>query len=155
MVERLAPTRADYVHSLSATPEEDAQRKILNWAKQKGLNKKTGARLFGRTIYPSEFAEPHGYEYYLTIEQDIKLPQKLEIKKIPGGLYAILKTKESDMDEGWRNLFIWVESAGYKPSDIIQEEYGWVDCGFAEQVNWQEEKPQTEQIFNLWLKLKE
>jgi len=56
--------QAAYVHAFSATPEEDAQRRIIDWAKSRNLTTSDGVRLFGRNTYPTENPEPHGYEYY-------------------------------------------------------------------------------------------
>ena len=53
---------AAYTHSSSNTPEEDAKKRIIEWARSKGLmKKKIDARLFGRNTYPTDKPEPHGY----------------------------------------------------------------------------------------------
>lgn len=155
-LERLKTLRAAYTHVFSDTPEEDAGRKIIEWAKSKGLMEKSvGARLFGRNTYPTEKPEPHGYEFYLTIAHDIEPEGDIEKREIPGGLYAVLRFKDLDkMGEAWKKLWKWIEESEYEHVGWKKEEHGWVN-GFEEHLNWQEEKAQTEWIFNLWIQLKE
>jgi effector-binding domain-containing protein len=155
-MERLKPMRAAHVLSQSSAPEEDAQRKILEYAKLNGLMYKPDARLFGRNFYPTDKPEPHGYEYYLTIEDEAKPSVEITVKSVPEGLYAVVRVKSVfEIPQGWKNLFSMVEASGYKQVGVSKEEYGWVNAGFEEHVNWQQEKPPTEWIFNLWVKLKE
>lgn len=155
-MERLKPMRAAHVQSQSSTPEEDAQRKILEYAKLNGLMNKPDARLFGRNFYPTDKPEPHGYEYYLTIEDEVKPSGEVEIKSIPEGLYAVLRVKGVfEISQGWKALIAMVEASGYKQVGVLKEEYGWVNAGFEELVNWQQEKTPSEWVFNLWLQLKE
>ena len=155
-LERLKTLRAAYTHSSSNTPEEDAKEKIIDWAKSKGLmEKKIAARLFGRNTYPTDKPEPHGYEFYLTVDDDIEIGEGLEMKEIHEGLYAGLRfTNLLKIRETWERLWRWFEDSKYKPVEWKKSEHGWVD-GFEEHVNWQEEKPQTEWIFNLWIQIKE
>ena len=68
---RLKPMKAAYVYSLSQNPEEDALNRIADYAKTNGLTPNR-PRLFGRNIYPTDQPEPHGYEYYLTVEDYVK-----------------------------------------------------------------------------------
>jgi effector-binding domain-containing protein len=155
-LERLKTIRAAYIHSSSDTPEEDAEKRIIEWAKSKGLMEKNiGARLFGRNTYPTDKPEPHGYELYLTVENDFEYGGDIEMREIPGGLYVVLRfTNLNKIREAWDKLWKWFEESEYKPADWKKSEHGWVD-GFEEQVDWQEEKPQTEWIFDLWVQIKE
>lgn len=155
-LERLKTMRAAYIHSSSNTPEEDAEKTIIEWAKSKGLmEKNTDTRLFGRNTHPTDKPEPHGYELYLTVDSDIEIEGDVEMREIPEGLYAVLRfTNLNKIREAWQKLWKWFEDSEYKPVDWKKSEHGWVD-GFEEQVNWQEEKPQTEWILDLWVQIKE
>jgi len=147
---------AAYVHAFSATPEEDAQRKILEWAKSRNLTANDGLRLFGRNTYPTENPEPHGYEYYLTLNSKVEAETEgIETKEVPCGLYAVLRfTDLTRIGDAWAKLWGWIESSGHTHAGLSKGEHGWVN-GFEEHVNWSEEKPPTEWVFDLWVKLKE
>lgn len=155
-LERLKAMRAAYTHAFSDTPEEDAGKRIREWAKSKGLMEKgIGARLFGRNTYPTDKPEPHGYEFYLTVDRDIEPEGDIRMKDIPGGLYAVLRFKNLDkIGEAWKKLWKWLEESEYEHVGWKKGEHGWVD-GFEEHLNWREEKPQSEWIFDLWVQLKE
>ena len=155
-LERLKTMRAAYSHSSSNTPEEDAKKMIIEWAKSIGLmEKRINARLFGRNTYPTDKPEPHGYELYLTVDSDIELGEDVEIREIPEGLYAVLRfTDLNKIREAWEKFWKWFKDSKYKPVDLKKNKHGWVN-GFEEQVNWREEKPQIEWIFNLWVQIKE
>jgi len=155
-LERLKTMRAFYTHAFSDTPEEDARKRILEWAKSKGLMEKSiGARLFGRNAYPTDKPEPHGYEFYLIVDSDIKPEGDIKTREIPGGLYAVLRFKNLyKIREAWEKMWKWIEESEYEHVGWKKGEHGWVD-GFEEHLNWQEEKPQTEWTFDLWVQLKE
>jgi len=148
--------RTANVQSQAVNPEEDALNKILDFAKSNGLTSNPGARLFGRNFYPTNQPEPHGYEYYLTVEGDVKPSSEVVIRNIPEGLYATLRVKGVfEIPKGWNALFSMVESAGYKQVGVLRRVYGWVNAGFEEVVNWQQQASPDEWLINLWLQLKE
>jgi DNA gyrase inhibitor GyrI len=146
---------AVWVHSSSENPEEEALKKITEYAKANGITQKE-ARLFGRNTYPTDAPEPHGYEYYLTVQKGVKPKGEISVKEVPGGLYAVLELKNLFLlSEGWKQLFTWVESNGHEPVGVSKGEHGWVNGAFEELVNWSENKASTEWIFRLWVQLKE
>jgi hypothetical protein len=51
-------------------------------------------------------------------------------------------------------LWKWIEESGYEHVGWQKGEHGWVN-GFEEHLNWDEQKPQNEWIFDLWVQLKE
>ncbi len=155
-LERLEIMRAAYTHAFSDTPEEDSGKKIREWAKSKGLMEKgIGARLFGRNTYPTDKPEPHGYEFYLTVGPNIESEGDIKIREIPSGLCAVLRFGNLDkIGEAWKKLWKWIEESDYEHAGWKKCEHGWVD-GFEEHLNWQEEEPRTEWMFDLWVQLKE
>lgn len=155
-LERLETTRAAHAHVLSGAPEEDAGKKIREWARRKGLHDEgLGARLFGRNTYPTEKPEPHGYEYFLTVGPDEKPEGDIDIKELPGGLYAVLRFKNlGRIGEAWGKLWKWIEESEYEHVGVRKSEHGWVN-GYEEHLNWRENKPQSEWIFDLWVQLRE
>ena len=155
-LERLETMRAANTYVLSETPEEDAWKKIEAWAKPKGLLEKgVGTRVFGRNTYPTDNPEPHGYEFFVTVGQDIEPGGDVVIKEIPGGLYAVLRFENlENMGKAWKQLWEWIDESEHEHIGWKKGEHGWVD-GFEEHLNWYEEKPAKEWILDLWVQLKE
>ncbi len=156
-IERLEIMPAVYVHVLSDTPEDDAVKKIIEWAEARGLHERrvVKPRLFGRNTYPTDNPEPHGYEFYLTVSPDIEPEEDIEIAKIDSGLYAVLRFKNLEkIGEAWQHLWDWIKESEYEHLGWKKGKHGWVN-GFEEHLNWYEQKPQNEWIFDLWVQLKE
>jgi len=135
-LERLEAMRALYTYAFSDTPEEDAEKKIMEWAKSKGLMEKNiEARLFGRNTYPTDKPEPHGYELYLTVPSDIKPEGDLKTREIPGGLYAVLRFKNLyKIGEAWEKMWKWIEESKYEHVGWKKGEHGWIG-GFEERLS--------------------
>ena len=113
-IDRLETMRAAHIHVLSETPEEDAWKKMVAWAKPKGLLEK-GARVFGRNTYPTDNPEPHGYEFFLTVGPNIEPDGDIDIRQIPGGLYAVLRFKNLDnIGNAWEHLWNWIKENKYE-----------------------------------------
>ncbi|PVX25863.1 MAG: hypothetical protein CW716_07190 [Candidatus Bathyarchaeum sp.] len=155
-LEQLEPLKTICAYALSDTPEEDAKEKIASYATSKGLATRTSVcRLFGRNTYPTKDPDPHGYELHLTTDGSLKPEGDLEASQISGGLYAVLKFKNLfNIAEAWAKLLKWVENSKHEPEGWTKTSHGWVG-GFEEHLNWKEEKPPTEWVFKLWIKLKE
>ncbi len=154
--ERLKTMHAAYVCSLSATPEENATKELMEWAKNSNPSGYGAARLFGRNTYPTDKPEPHGYELYLTLnDSQFRNCRGIQTSEIPGGLYAVLRFRNlENIAFAWKKLLDWIENSSYEPVGLQKGKNGWVG-GFEEQVNWQEQKPPTEWVFDLWVQLKE
>ncbi|MFB0543934.1 MAG: GyrI-like domain-containing protein [Candidatus Bathyarchaeia archaeon] len=154
-IERLEAMRAAYVHVLSETPEIDAGKKIMEWAKPKGLIEEgSGARLFGRNTFPTDNPEPHGYEFFLTVGPDVEPEGDIEIREIPSGLYAVLRFKNLDnIRKAWELLWRWIKESEYEEIGWKKGEHGWIN-GFEEHLNPLEESTK-EWVFDLWVQLKE
>ncbi len=114
------------------------------------------ARLFGRNTYPTDKPEPHGYEFFLTVGPDVEAEDDVDIVEIPGGLYTVLRFKDlGKIGEAWKQLFDWIKENKYKETGFKKGKYGWVNNGFEEHLNWRENKPQNEWVFDLWVQLEE
>ena len=160
-IKRLEEMRAAYLHALTETPEKDAWQKMVGWAIPEGLFEKgTTTRVFGRNTYPTENPEPHGYGFFITLDPSYKPKEDVEIRKIPGGLYAVLRFKGLEkIGEAWPHIFKWVEDSEYELDCWTKSEYGY-EGGFEEHINWydvigDEGAPTEEWIFGLWVQLKE
>jgi DNA gyrase inhibitor GyrI len=154
-LERLKTMLAVHTHVLSDTPEEDAGKRIQDWARSNGLFGNMRCRLFGRNTYPTDNPESHGYEFYLTIQPAMELTSDMDTGIIPGGLFAVLRFKNLErMGEAWKKMWRWIEANEHEYVGWTKGDYGWVN-GFEEHINWQTDKPITEWIFDLWVHLKE
>ena len=155
-VERLQSIPAVYVHSCGLGSDQDAAKRIMEWASINGLIGRKEVRLFGRTTYPVDKSKPHGYECYLTVGDFKNESVDVEVREMPSGLYAVLRFKDPrNLDFAWKKLWNWIEESGHEYAGWRKEEHGWVN-GFEEHVNWQEQqRPPTEWIFDLWVQLKE
>ncbi len=155
-IDRLETMRAAHIHVLSDTPEEDAWKKMESWAKSKGLlEKDLETRVFGRNTYPTENPEPHGYEFFLTVSRNIEPEGEIDMRQIPGGLYAVLRFKNLDnIRNAWEYIWNWIREKKYEHIGLQKDDHGWHN-GFEEQINWHEGKSPSEWIFDLWVQLKE
>lgn len=71
--------------------------------------------MFGRNVYPTDKPEPHGYELYLTIPDEIKPEGDPKMKELPSGLYAVLRFKNLlRIREAWEKLWKWIEESSYE-----------------------------------------
>ena len=155
-IDRLETMRAAHINVLSENPEEDAWKKMEAWAKPLGLlEKDIGTRVFGRNTYPTDNPEPHGYEFFLTVDCDIEPDGDIDIGQIPGGLYAVLQFKGLDnIRNAWEHLWNWIKENKYKHIGWQKGDHGWCD-GFEEHINWYEGLSPKKWIFDLWVQLKE
>ena len=154
-LERLETMRAAHVHAFSESPEEDAWKKMVAWAKPKGLlEEDSGTRVFGRNTYPTDATEPHGYEFFLTVGAEVEAEGDIDIQEIPGGLYAVLRFEGlENMKDAWERLWNWIKESEHEHIGWQKGEHGWHN-GFEEHLNPLEESMQK-WIFDLWVQLKE
>ncbi|MDD5704173.1 MAG: GyrI-like domain-containing protein [Dehalococcoidales bacterium] len=114
---------------MSETPEEDAWKKMVAWAKPKGLLEK-GAR--GRNTI--RLTTRHGYEFFLTVSRNIEPDGDIELRQIPGGLYAVLRFKNLDnIGNAWEYLWNWIRENKYESIGMQKGDHGWYK-GFEEQI---------------------
>lgn len=154
-LERLEEMRAAHVHSFSESPEEDAWRKMAAWARPRGLlEEDSGTRVFGRNTYPTEEPEPHGYEFFLTVGDEVEAECEIDIREIPGGLYAVLGFEGiENIGDAWERLWRWIKESEHEHVGWLKGEHGWYD-GYEEHLNPLEED-QKKWNFDLWVRLKE
>ena len=73
----------------------------------------------------------HGYERWISIPDDMKVPAPLVKKRLDGGLYAAHVIPVGAWDEGWMPLYNWVDSGGCR----YEHRWGTVEgvCGWLEE----------------------
>ncbi len=96
-------------------PEDHAGLMIADFTREHKLWKTGDVRLYGFNSPnpPSEGGE-YGYEFWVTIPDDMDVPEPLEKKRLEGGTYAAHAIKMGDFHE-WQWLFKWAnESEEYE-----------------------------------------
>ena len=122
----LPPMKVVSFHSMGeflGDPEEKASAKMIAWAKSKGLLNKPGKhQVFGFNnpdppVTEEGIPEPnkrYGYEYWITVEEDFKTEENIDVKTVDGGSYAVLTCRvESPVDIGktWGKLIRWIQES--------------------------------------------
>ena len=104
----LAPCTVAASHYFGENPEDNAQKLLDEFVRDIGLAKiKPDLRLFGFNNPSPKGNETYGYEFWVTIPDDLDVPQPLQKKHFEGGLYAAHCIKMGDFHE-WQLLNQWV-----------------------------------------------
>jgi AraC family transcriptional regulator len=117
----LPAMRVAAFHAFGSSPETEAKKKVVTWAKSHGDWKEAPAvRIFGfNNPDPSEGSPNYGYELWLTIGPNVQSDDETKIKDFPGGLYAVLHCDVTAnpweiIPSSWGKLAKWLESSQYK-----------------------------------------
>jgi DNA gyrase inhibitor GyrI len=113
---RLEPVRVAFTLGFGRSPEAEAWEKLLSWANEKGLlDDIKSHRLFGfNNPNPVPSNPEYGYEQWITVGPDAEPEGDVQIKEFNGGLYAVARTKLSEITESWQNLAAWVSESAYE-----------------------------------------
>jgi DNA-binding transcriptional MerR regulator len=109
----LPPAAVAAAHYIGDEPEEHAGRMLEEFVTQTGLVKlKPDVRQYGFN-HPNPVDETnfHGYEFWVTIPEDMEVPPPLEKKRFPGGMYAAHMIPFGNFNE-WDWLFEWAMKNG-------------------------------------------
>lgn len=134
----LPPCTVAACQMIGENPEEQAGDVICKFVQESGLyEKKPDARMFGFNHPNPGILENgiHGYEVWVTVPDDMELPDHLTKKKFEGGLYAVLTITFPEF-QYWGSLTQWVENSDiYEPnySELGEEIMG--GC-LEEHLNW-------------------
>ena len=128
-------TVASYQY-VGENPEEEVGDVMSDFIRKSCLyEKKPDARLFGMNNPGPGVLENglHGYEDWITIPEDLELPESLLKKQFDGGLYAVMTIRFPEFYR-WEELKNWVEN-GQTEYEIDYRDFG--DAGFLEEyLNW-------------------
>lgn len=116
---------------------EDHLEKMDNFIRDSRLYEcKPDARYFGfNHPDPEEGSKVYGYEVWVTIPEDMEVPEPLVKKQFPGGLYAAYAIHFPDFFE-WQFLYQWAErSEQYEPAMAPREERN-MGGALEEHLNW-------------------
>lgn len=137
------------VRTISENPEEDSLMKMRAWAEPKGYwDDPVEHLLFGyNNPPPKPEKDEYGYEVLLTVSPDVKTEDDMEIKRIPGGLYAVTRCKGVEtIFEMWTSLFNWIKNTEYELDEDNEP-------GLEEHLNRNEKHP-SEYLLDLYLPIK-
>lgn len=107
-------------HVISANPEEEVIGFLNNWATKENIS--IEGHKFGFDVPVSEDDRKkglRGYEYWICLNKEVPAPEGIEVKKIDGGKYAVLRITNPFEDpfesipKGWGKLAEWVKNEGY------------------------------------------
>lgn len=96
-------------------PEDHAGLMIADFTREHKLWETGDVRLYGfNSPNPPPEGGEYGYEFWVTIPDDMDVPEPLEKKRLEGGTYAAHAIKMGDFHE-WQWLFKWAnESEEYE-----------------------------------------
>lgn len=98
----LPAMRVAVCNVISASPEEEALKKVLGWAESENLM--GTAKIFGfNTTAYSKASIEYGWAACVTVPEQVVLPEYLEEKRLPGGLYASLNST-NEVYDSWQTL---------------------------------------------------
>jgi len=98
----LPEMRVAYCNIVSAAPEDEALGKVLEWAEKEKLM--GTARIFGfNTTQFTPESKTYGWAASVSIPENVELPDYLEEKRFPGGLYASLNST-NEVYDSWQTL---------------------------------------------------
>ncbi|MCL1964038.1 MAG: effector binding domain-containing protein [Firmicutes bacterium] len=109
----LPPATVAASHFIGGEPENVAGERIFRFARSVDITRrKPDVRLYGfNHPNPADASNAHGYEFWLTIPEDLTVPEPLQKKWFPGGLYAAHMIRMGDFHE-WAWLEEWVRTNG-------------------------------------------
>ena len=119
----LPPMTVAASHYIGEGSESGAMNPIYEFVQKSGLYKiKPDARYFGFNNSPDPAKDQinksaHGYEFWVTIPDDMEVPAPLAKKKFSGGLYACHTSKPINFDE-WRFLNEWSDNSDDFEHDV-------------------------------------
>jgi len=123
----LPPATVAAAHSIGDEPEESAMAMLQEFIEKVELAKAyPAARCFGfNHPNPGVLADGrHGYEFQVTIPDDMDVPAPLEKKRIEGGLYAAYMILVDEIAGiGWHRLYYgWLEGHEVWESNMSSSE---------------------------------
>lgn len=113
----LPPMRVACTGGYSASPELEAQTKLMAWlAENHLLEGPDRPRFFGfNNPSPHPGSPNYGYEMWATVAADVQPGGEVVMKFFDGGTFAVLRAKGVDnIYAAWQQLLAWVEDSPYQ-----------------------------------------
>ena len=121
----LPPSWVAASHAIGETPENRAAEAIDKFVLESGLAEiKPDMRQYGFN-HPNEIpgTDQHGYEFWVTIPEDIEVPAPLEKKFFEGGLYAAHMIPIGAFEE-WQLITEWAFNDNEKYYPVLKDDDG-------------------------------
>jgi DNA-binding transcriptional MerR regulator/DNA gyrase inhibitor GyrI len=123
----LPPCTVAASHYFGENPEENAGKPLNEFVRSIELQKiKPDLRMFGFNNPSPTGNETYGYEFWVTIPDDLDVPFPLQKKYFKGGLYAAHCIKMGDFHE-WQLLGQWIMNSSEYEYDA-REPFGMNGC---------------------------
>lgn len=107
----LPPFTVAASHAFGPNPEDMADKPLNEFIQSARLpERKPDFRIFGFNNPSPAGNEAYGYEFWVTIPEDMPVPAPLQKKRFAGGLYAAHCIKMGDFQE-WQLLCQWVDAS--------------------------------------------
>jgi len=114
-------------------PESIAKGRLDEFMKSNDLcNLKPDFRVFGFDIPSQDDSGSHGYEFWVSIPEDLEVPEPLTKKTFAGGLYAAHSIKMGDFHE-WKLFVEWMKAS--EAYDYDRREPLGMDGSLEEELN--------------------
>ena len=117
----LEPIRVASALGFGTQPEDEALGKMQAWAGSRGYLEGSGRRrMFGfNNPSPSDGRPNYGYEVWVLVDERVQSDADVEVKEVPGGLYAVLRCPVmadpgTEIPEAWKRLALWREGSRYR-----------------------------------------
>jgi DNA-binding transcriptional MerR regulator/DNA gyrase inhibitor GyrI len=109
----LPPAAVAAAHYVGDDPEDRAGRMLEDFIRESGLiGLKPDVRQYGfNHPNPVDETDFHGYEFWVTIPEDLEVPAPLEKKYFKGGMYAAHMITMGNFNE-WDWLYQWLMANG-------------------------------------------
>lgn len=118
---QLEPMCVASFHAFGPSPEQEAWKKLQDWAKPRGyLDQPEAHRVFGfNNPDPSEGSPNYGYEFWMVMGPDLQPEPGVEVKEFAGGLYAVTRCVVTGehyevIGETWHGLVAWRQNSRYE-----------------------------------------
>lgn len=144
---KINPIRIAVCNRISKSPEQDSYNALRAWAEPKGLlDDPVKYPIFGRNNPdPSPDKEEYGYDFMLAIPADMKIDGEMKEGEVPGGTYAVVRTRFKTITDMWFWLYNWTKEKGYKATGH----------GYEEHIIGVDIKQPSNMLFDLWLGVSE
>ncbi len=117
----LEPMRAASVYAFGNSPEPEAWKKLVSWAKPKGfLNNIDEHPIFGfNNPNPLSENSKYGYELWIKVSFEVEPSGDIRIIEFRGGPYAVIRCEAEgqpykNIPASWQYLVDWCRINNYK-----------------------------------------
>jgi DNA gyrase inhibitor GyrI len=113
-IEKLEPMRVARIVVKSQEPEIKAYRELIDWGRNNDPDFPENTRFFGfNDPCPKPGQTIYKYEAWMTVSDDTRGRDNINIKQHQGGRYAVTDTPLRDVGKAWDDLAEWAKVSGY------------------------------------------